>query len=179
MRLSATIRRVEAPLRAGDGQADRGGLERGPDAAAQAAAAIRRFAAEAASGERRAILGVEDGPGRRGGGAWCRCVRRNASAVIGRRVVLRLAPKSIVSGHFRAFGLQNSSVVAGPATRTRPRGPPTHTAGTPNFGTAGAASSGRTSPLGRSSGTRPRPRNRVPKIARSTPGVSVYATSMS
>ena len=35
MRLSATIRRVEAPLRAGDGQADRGGLERGPDAAAQ------------------------------------------------------------------------------------------------------------------------------------------------
>ena len=83
------------------------------------------------------------------------------------------------SGHFRAFGLQNSSVVAGPATRTSPRGPPTHTAGTPNFGTAGAASSGRTSPFGRSSGTRPRPRNRVPKIARSTPGVSVYATSMS
>ena len=35
MRLSAAIWRVEAPLRAGDGQADRGGLERGPDAAAQ------------------------------------------------------------------------------------------------------------------------------------------------
>ena len=79
------------------------------------------------------------------------------------------------SGHFRAFGLQNSSVVSGPATRTRPRGSPTHTAGPPNFGTAGAASSGRTSPFGRSSGTRPRPRNRVPKIARSTPGVSVHA----
>ena len=35
MRLSTAIWRVEAPLRAGDGQADRGGLERGPDAAAQ------------------------------------------------------------------------------------------------------------------------------------------------
>ena len=35
MRLSAATRRVEAPLRAGDGQADRGGLEQGPDAAAQ------------------------------------------------------------------------------------------------------------------------------------------------
>ena len=100
MRLSTAIWRVEAPLRAGDGQADRGGLERGPDAAAQAAAAIRRFAAEAASGERRAVVGVEDGPGRRGGGAWCRCVRRNASAVIGRRVLLRLAPKSLVFGSF-------------------------------------------------------------------------------
>ena len=43
MRLSAAIWRVEAPLRAGDGQADRGGLERGPDAAAQAAAASRPF----------------------------------------------------------------------------------------------------------------------------------------
>ena len=101
MRLSAATRRVEAPLRGVDGQADRGGLERGPEAAAQAAAAIRRFAAEAASGERRAVVGVEDGPGRRGGGAWCRCVRRNASAVIGRRVVLRFAPKSIVFSSFQ------------------------------------------------------------------------------
>ena len=70
MRLSTAIWRVEAPLRAGDGQADRGGLERGPEAAAQAAAAIRRFAAEAASGEHRAVVAskmaqvvVEEGHG--------------------------------------------------------------------------------------------------------------------
>ena len=100
MRISTAIWRVEAPLRAGDGQADRGGLERGPDAAAQAAAAIRRFAAEAASGERRAVVGVEDGPGRRGGGAWCRSARRITAKAIGRRVLLRLAPKSLVFGSF-------------------------------------------------------------------------------
>ena len=126
MRLSAATRRVEAPLREGDGQADRGGLERGPEAAAQAAAAIRRFAAEAASGERRAVVGVEDDPGRRGGGAWCRCVRRNASAVIGRRVVLRFAPKSIVSGHLERLWIQITSDTPNshPGTTATPSPPP-------------------------------------------------------
>ena len=64
-----------------------------------------------------------------------------------------------------------------PRPRTRPRGPSTHIANTPNFFTASAASSGRTSPLGRSSGTRPSARDRVPEIARSTSGVRVGSIS--
>ena len=92
----------------------------------KAAAAIRRFAAEAASGERRAVVGVEDGPGRRGGGAWCRCVRRNASAVIGRRVVLRFAPKSIVSGHLERLwiGITSDTPNSHPGTTATPSPPP-------------------------------------------------------
>ena len=66
----------------------------------KAAAAIRRFAVEVESGERRAVVGVEDGPGRRGGGAWCRSARRITAKAIGRRVLLRLAPKSLVFGSF-------------------------------------------------------------------------------